>query len=134
VTKVLQWARTQEVMRVVDDQISSPTSARLLAEVTAQLLGKVTEHSNEWLEARSGIYNCSGTGSCSRYDWATEIVARDPQKEEQIVRLIEHATSSEFPTPAERPAVSVLNCDKLFSVFSLRQPRWQVGINLILER
>src|SRR5450830_988580 len=40
VTKVLQWARTQEVMRVVDDQISSPTSARMLAEITALILAQ----------------------------------------------------------------------------------------------
>jgi len=41
VTKVLQWAREQEVMRVVDDQISSPTSARMLAEISALILAKI---------------------------------------------------------------------------------------------
>jgi len=40
VTKVLQWAREQEVLRVVDDQISSPTSARMLAEITALVLAQ----------------------------------------------------------------------------------------------
>lgn len=132
VTKVLQWAREQETLRVVDDQISSPTSARMLAEVTALLLAKISEHSFEWLQDRTGIYHCAGSGACSRYEWAQKIIELDPHKEEQKVQRLERATSSEFPMPADRPMISVLNSDKLSEVFGLRQPNWEIALRLML--
>jgi dTDP-4-dehydrorhamnose reductase len=133
VTKVLQWAREQEVLRVVDDQISSPTSARMLAEATALLLAKISEHPLEWLLERAGIYHCTGGGFCSRYEWAEKIIELDPGKEEQKVKKLERAKSNEFPVPADRPLVSVLNNGKLEQTFGLRQPDWQKGLQLTME-
>lgn len=132
VTKVLQWARTQEVMRVVDDQISGPTSARLLAEMSALLLAKLDYCAYDWLEANSGVFHIAGDGACSRYEWAQKILQLDPHKEEQVVKTIERASSSEFPVPAERPMISVLNNDKLEKTFGLRLPSWEVGLRLTL--
>ncbi|MFZ3070596.1 MAG: dTDP-4-dehydrorhamnose reductase [Anaerolineaceae bacterium] len=133
VIKVLQWARQQEVLRVVDDQVSGPTSARLLAETTALLLAKADEDAFGWLAERTGVYHCAGDGACSRYEWAQEILALDPKKEEQMIKVLESAKSAEFPTPAERPLVSVLNCDKLEKTFGLRLPPWQEGLRLVME-
>lgn len=133
VTKVLQWARTQEVMRVVDDQISGPTSARLLAEISALLLAKTERNGYDWLEEKSGIYHVAGDGACSRYDWAEKIIELDPGKEEQKVKKLERAKSNEFPVPADRPLVSVLNNGKLEQTFGLRQPDWQKGLQLTME-
>ena len=132
VTKVLQWSREQEVMRVVDDQISGPTSARTLAEVTALILAKIDEHPREWLQDRSGIYHCTGDGACSRYEWAQKILEIDPGKDEQKVQKLERAKSSEFPVPAERPMISVLNCDKLEHAFGLRLPAWQEDLRMTM--
>lgn len=133
VTKVLQWAHEQEVMRVVDDQISSPTSARMLAETTALILAKIGEHPIDWLSERSGVYHSTGEGSCSRYQWAESILGLDPRKAEQKVQKIEPAKSSEFPVPADRPMISVLNSDKLTEVFGLRQPGWKTALRLMME-
>ena len=133
VTKVLQWAREQEVMRVVDDQISSPTSARMLAEATALLLSKISEHSLDWLLERTGIYHCTGGGFCSRYEWAEKIIELDPSKEEQKVKKLVRAKSNEFPVPADRPMVSVLNNGKFEQSFGLRLPDWQKGLQLTME-
>lgn len=133
VTKVLQWARQQEVMRVVDDQISGPTSARMLAELTALLLAGVGADPFAWLAERAGVYHCAGDGACSRYAWAQEILKLDPRREEQKVRELIPAASAEFPTPAARPLVTVLNCSKLERVFGLRLPPWQTALRLALE-
>ena len=133
VTKVLQWARQQEVLRVVDDQISGPTSARMLAELSALLLAGVGTDPFGWLAQRAGVYHCAGEGACSRYAWAQEILKLDPRPEEQIVRELLPASSDEFPTPAARPLVSVLDCAKLERVFGLRLPPWQVGLKLAME-
>ena len=133
VTKVLQWARQQEVMRVVDDQISGPTSARMLAELTALLLAGVGADPFTWLAERAGVYHCAGDGACSRYAWAQEILKRDPRRDEQIVRELLPASSGEFPSPAARPLVTVLDCTKLERVFGLRLPPWQTALKLAME-
>jgi dTDP-4-dehydrorhamnose reductase len=124
VTKVLQWARTQEVMRVVDDQISSPTSARMLAEVTALILAQGREDVFGYLKEKGGLYHCAGGGFCSRYEWAKAILELDTQKEEQIVKQLLPAKSCEFFTPASRPMVSVLGCEKLNNEFHILTPNW----------
>jgi len=113
VTKVLQWAREQEVLRVVDDQISSPTSARMLAEITALVLAQGRDDVFGYLREKGGLYHCAGGGSCSRYEWAKAILELDPRKEEQVVKELLPAKSSEFSVPADRPMISVLNNVKL---------------------
>ena len=133
VNKVLQWAREQEVMRVVDDQISSPTSARMLAEVTALILAQGRDDVPGYMSEKGGLYHCAGGGSCSRYEWAKAILELDPRKQEQKVQNIERAKSREFPVPAARPNVSVLNNHKLERTFSLRMPPWQAGLRLTIE-
>lgn len=133
VTKVLQWARTQEVMRVVDDQISSPTSARMLAEVTALILGQGREDVFGYLSENGGLYHCAGGGSCSRYEWAKAILEYDPRKEEQVVKELLPAKSTDFAVPANRPMVSVLECDNLFGTFRLRQPTWEECLRITTE-
>ena len=55
VAKVLEWARTQEIIRIVDDQISSPTPARLMAEITASLISKIETNPDDWMLERKGI-------------------------------------------------------------------------------
>lgn len=132
VTKVLQWAREQEVMRVVDDQISSPTSARMLAETSALLLAKSLGHPIDWLYEKAGVYHCTGGGSCSRFEWAEKIIELDPNKEEQKVQKLERAKSTEFQVPADRPMVSVLNNGKLEQSLGLCHPDWQKGLQLTM--
>ena len=133
VTKVLQWARQQEVMRVVDDQISSPTSARMLAEISALILAQGREDIYEYLQEKGGLFHCTGGGSCSRYEWAKAILELDPKKEEQIVQRLEPAKSSDFSVPASRPMVSVLNCDKLTENFGIKQPDWEKSLQLVMD-
>ncbi len=70
VSKVLEWARKNETLRVVDDQVSNPTWARMLAEITAQVLA----HGIGYLRERTGLYHLAGAGHASRYTWAQEIL------------------------------------------------------------
>ena len=132
VTKVLQWAREQEVMRVVDDQISSPTSARMLAEITALILAQGRDDVYGYLSEKGGLYHCAGSGSCSRYEWAKAILELDPHKQEQIVKELLPAKSSDFAVPANRPMVSVLNNEKLETAFGMHFPTWDAGLRFTI--
>lgn len=135
VTKVLQWARSQTVLRMVTDQVSSPTWARALAEIIAQLaaVGAASPDLYGWLEERSGLYHLAGSGAASRYEWAEAILACDPHKEEQTVTHLEAALTAEFPTPAVRPLHSVLDCSKFNRTFGLRLPDWRTALQMALE-
>jgi dTDP-4-dehydrorhamnose reductase len=133
VTKVLSWARQQETIKVVSDQVSNPTWARQLAEITAQLLAQAAGNPVGWLAERGGLYHLAGSGHASRLEWAEAILRLDPRREEQVARQVLPALTADFPTPARRPLFSALNCERFASVFSLRLPPWQDALALALD-
>jgi dTDP-4-dehydrorhamnose reductase len=133
VTKVLQWSRSQSVLRMVTDQVGSPTSARLLAEVTAQLLAKADQDLFTWIGKQSGLYHLAGNGAASRYEWAEEIIKHDPHPEEQTLRELQAALTAEFPSPARRPLFSALDCRKFANTFGLSLPDWRDGLALAMD-
>lgn len=121
VTKVLEWSRKQERLSIVSDQVSNPTWTRTLAKVTAQLLDKGLD---PLLEHR-GLYHVAGDGYASRLEWAKKIIALDPNQQEQKVREIVPARTSDFPTPAQRPLFSALDCSLFPSTFEISLPHWE---------
>lgn len=133
VTKVLNWARSQEVLSVVSDQISNPTWCRMLAETTTALLSRGGDDVAAWTEERRGLYHLAGSGYASRFEWAGAILELDPRPEEQKASHIEPALSSDFPMPAKRPLFSALNCDKFKRTFGLQLPHWKEALSLAME-
>lgn len=133
VTKVLQWARQYETLRVVDDQISTPTWARDLAEVTAQVIAQGRDNAVGYIAERAGLYHLTDRGSCSRFEWAKIILQLDPDKETQIVKSLQPAKTIEFPAPATRPLHSILSCKKFQDTFSIPTPPWDVALRLSME-
>ena len=132
VNKVLAWARQNEVLRIVEDQVSCPTWARMLAEISGLLIARGDNHLGEYFKPTSGIYHVAGSGSASRFDWAQAILANDPDQEEQQAKRLETAQSVEFPTPATRPTYSVLNCEHFENTFGFRIPTWTESLQLAL--
>lgn len=128
VNKVLEWAKTKSELRIVDDQIGSPTWARTLAEAAAQLLARHTIDPR-WLESRLGLYHLAGAGSVSRYEWVKEIL-RLVGREDIVVTP---AKTEEFPTPAVRPLFSGLECGKGKEKLTLPLPDWNHNLALCLE-
>ncbi|HET6845494.1 MAG TPA: dTDP-4-dehydrorhamnose reductase [Anaerolineales bacterium] len=128
VTKVLQWSRRHEKLHIVDDQVSNPTWARILAQLTAHVL----MHGPEYVRERAGLYHLAGDGSASRFDWAKEILKYDPRPEEQKTTEVVRASTSDIPSPAIRPLYSALNCDRFAQVFGVRAPAWDHELRLAL--
>ena len=133
VAKVLDWSRQQTTLRVVSDQVSNPTWARMLAEITALLLSKGAPDIVGFLEERRGIYHLAGSGHASRFEWAQSILKHDPKPNEQITKEVIPAKSSDFPTPARRPLVSALNCDRFSDTFGLRLPDWEDALCMAMS-
>lgn len=128
--KVLHWAASQGEVRVVDDQIGSPTWARMLAEASAMLFARYPKGR---LVELSGVYHLAGRGQVSRFVWAKAILALDPKYEEHSVDEIQPVSSSEFPTPAKRPANSALDCQLFERTFDLRLPEWNLALKWAME-
>ncbi|MFC2055511.1 dTDP-4-dehydrorhamnose reductase [Chloroflexota bacterium] len=133
VTKVLSWAREQETLRIVEDQIGSPTWARMLAEITAQLILKGGDEPLHFIEDKKGIFHLAGSGTASRLDWVRAILQYDPNQENQMTRRVLPVKSKDFPDTAKRPPFSALNCNHFFDIFDLRLPEWKNTLRLALD-
>lgn len=98
-------------MRVVDDQVGRPTYAEDLAGVLLYLAE----------EGSGGVYHATNSGSCSWYVFAREVArigGRDPE-------LVRPCATADFPTPARRPACSILRSSRLEAVGCPDRPPWQ---------
>jgi dTDP-4-dehydrorhamnose reductase len=132
VTKVLRWAREQETLRIVDEQIGSPTWCRTLAELTFGVLAKADAGGYDWLCERAGIYHVAGKGAASRYEMAQAILQIAPEKGALRVKDILPVKSVDFPAPARRPKNSSLGSEKFSKVFGLEISNWQQSLALAL--
>ena len=128
VQKALQWSRQHETLRIVDDQISNPTWAKMLAETSVAALAKGIDY----IEERKGLYHLAGSGFCSRLEWTKEILALDPKKDEQKTKEILPAKSADFPTPAQRPTFSALNSSLFQKTFDINIPDWRESLQLAM--
>jgi dTDP-4-dehydrorhamnose reductase len=116
----------RDELKVVDDQIGAPTWSRLLAEVSAQLLYRVLSGDID-LEHHSGLYQVTGAGQTSWWGFAKAI-----QKASGASCKLLPIASREYPTPAKRPAYSVLDNGKLLETFGLALPDWEVSLAMCL--
>ena len=132
VAKVLGWARTQSEVRVAEDEVSCPTWARMLAQATAHILAAAGSLAVPRLKERRGVYHLAGAGSASRLEWAREILVCDPQAEEHTAKSVEPALRRDFTTAADRPAYSVLACERVEQTLGVRLPPWREALRLAM--
>lgn len=128
---MLRLAAERETLTVIDDQIGAPTSAELLADVTALALR--TAIANPTL---AGTYHCVAAGETSWRAYAQFVLGQA-----QILGVplkagpenVLPTSTANYPTPAQRPLNSRLNTDRLRSAFSLHLPFWQTGVRRMLQ-
>ena len=119
VKTMLRLGKEREVVKVVYDQIGSPTWAGDLAGAINQLIPQLTSE-------MAGIYHYTNSGVCSWYDFAIAIFAEAkllgyPLKIQEVLPI----TTLEYPTPAHRPGYSVLSCAKIHPYLSSYPPYWR---------
>lgn len=133
VTKVIEWSRRQTSLRVVSDQVGNPTWARPFAEAISQVLALGGRDPYAWIRERRGVYHLAGDGYASRLEWAQAILRSDPHPQDQLAKEILPALTANFPTPAQRPLFSALNCERFTATFGLHLPPWQIALALALD-
>jgi dTDP-4-dehydrorhamnose reductase len=133
VRTILDLARDREELTVVDDQIGCPTSAALLARVTAVVLGRLA---GPGLPPPSGVYHACAAGETSWHGYARFAVSQARRRGLALraaPETILPIPSSERPTPARRPANSRLDTSRLTGTFGITLPSWQDDVTTTLE-
>lgn len=121
-------------LRVVDDQHGSPTWARAIAEATALILAQcgAADGPGELTE-RGGLYHLTAAGETTWHGFAEAIVGSMRAAGEPVAcKRVLPIPTADYPTPARRPASSVLDCGKLESAFGIRLPDWEDQLRLCL--
>ncbi|NMV41882.1 dTDP-4-dehydrorhamnose reductase [Ralstonia insidiosa] len=133
---ILRLARERESLRVIADQFGTPTTAALIADVTAQIIA------SSWLAAgRSAFpgdtYHLTADGVTTWHGYATEVLRYAAARGVQLKvdpETIAAVSAAEYPLPAPRPANSRLDTSKLRETFGIHLPHWRQGINFLLEQ
>lgn len=124
---MLRLFKEKDELRIVDDQIGSPTWSRMLAEMTALVLYRVLRGDRDLKEV-GGLYHLTGSGQVSWFGLAGAILAHSGLD----CRLIP-IPSADYPAPAKRPAYSVLDNTKFQQTFGLAMPDWRESLEQCLE-
>ena len=117
-TTMRRLARERDELRVVDDQTGAPNWSRELARATARIVA----NGRHWIAERRGLYHLTARGATTWYGFARAILVDVPH-----VRVVP-ITTAEYPTPATRPAYSVLGTARFERTFGFALPDWHVSL------
>ena len=128
VKTMLRLGKEREEIRVVADQIGSPTWTGDLAAAVSQIIPQIKPEI-------FGTYQYTNSGVCSWYDFAIAIFEEAeklgfPLKVQRVIPI----TTAEYPTPAKRPAFSVLSTVKISALLGTYPPHWRQGLRQMLAR
>jgi dTDP-4-dehydrorhamnose reductase len=132
---MLKLASERDALNVVADQFGAPTSAALLADITAQLVGRIKHHGDTTFPY--GLYHVVASGVTSWHEYAQFVIseainAGRPMK--VLPETVKPITTAEYPVPAKRPANSRLDTSLFQSAFDLRLPDWKHGVAHVLQQ
>ncbi len=129
VKTIIRLAGEREFVRVVYDQAGTPTWAADLAGALVDMARSIEQGGAQW-----GLYHYSNEGVASWYDFAVAVV------EEAVAagfslkcKRVEPILTAEYPTPARRPAYSVLDKAKIKKTFNLKIPHWRVSLRRMIK-
>jgi dTDP-4-dehydrorhamnose reductase len=126
--RMLELARERDDLRVVHDQLVSPTPASALAAATVEALRRL---GSEPEDAALGIYHLTSAGAVSWFDFARAILARDPRRGEQRCRVVTPISSTELDTPARRPQNGLLDNTRFVARFGFGVDDWETELDRV---
>ena len=126
---MLMLAKSKEQLTIINDQVGTPTSASLIADVTAQALRYYLLANDAEKIQLLGHYHLVPTGVTTWYEYAQFIFdLAKKQGETLMIKEVLPTTTNNYPTPAKRPLNSRLNTQKIQTNFQLSLPKWQQGV------
>ena len=119
VTSILGQAKERDELRIVDDQVGSPTYSVDLSKVLATLIQKEAE----------GVFHVTNSGTCSWYEFGKAILQLSGLAKVRVIPI----SSQELKSPATRPPYSVLDCQKLTATMGTTPRPWIEALGDYLE-
>lgn len=119
--KMIELAKERETLKIVNDQIGCPTTAKMLATTTAFILKDCLNGFNN----KKGIYHAVSSGQCSWYEFGKLIIENAVPVIQKSVKNILPVSSDQYFTLAKRPSYSVLDNSKLMKTFQINLPNWK---------
>ena len=126
VTTMLRLGGNRPVLRVVADQTGSPTAAADIAGAIARIARDIGAGNTAW-----GTYHFVGAGAVTRHGFAEAIFELAEYRRGPKPR-IEAIATADYPTPAQRPANSVLDCTRIREVFGIEPRPWRTALAEII--
>jgi dTDP-4-dehydrorhamnose reductase len=130
VRTMLSVAQRTDRLRVVGDQKGCPTSAPDLAEAILTIAARIA--SDGWQDRFSGVSHAAGTGWTTWHGLAVATFEQAARHGAPVPR-VDPITTAEWPTRAQRPPDSRLDCARLEAVFGLRLPPWRDGLGRTID-
>lgn len=128
VLRTLDSARQHKSLEAVSDRRGCPTSASDVARVILAMLKQIHNGADVW-----GTYHYCGAEITNRYDFCKEILIAAGSYESFEVEQLVPISSKDYVTEAQRPNTSVLTCNKLLSVFGIRQRPWRQELQWLMR-
>ncbi|PYE87298.1 dTDP-4-dehydrorhamnose reductase [Phyllobacterium leguminum] len=130
VKTMLRLAETRDAVSVVADQRGTPTSALDIADAVITIARRLVEDQAPELR---GVFHLTGSGEATWADFAEEIFAGLRAKSGKTIS-VKRITTVDYPTPARRPANSLLSNSKLKHVYGIVLPDWKLSTRTVLDR
>ena len=130
VKTMLRLGRERDVLQVVNDQYGCPTYSRDLAQAIVTMCQRIRQAGGH---APWGTYHFCSAGPITWCEFATAIFEEAGRFEQFRVREIIPIPTTAYPTPAQRPAYSVLDCSKIQSAFDITPRPWRDGLRACLQ-
>ncbi len=131
---ILKLISEKEELGIVSDQIGSPTSARLIAEITSLCINSAIKEKKS-ATFTSQVFHLTSSNYTSWYGFTEEIISLVKEKTDIKIKLksLNAIITKEYPTPAKRPINSRLVLDKLEMTYALKVPDWKDVLSLCVE-
>ena len=132
---MLKLGQERDALRIVSDQIGAPTTAELIARVTASVLAIMLDQQINAKDTRWGTYHLVAAGETSWFDYARYVFEKADEmgwKLKVTPQSITPIATADYPVAARRPLNSRLDTAKLREAFGIALPSWQVGVDDVL--
>ena len=125
---MLRLGAERDELSIVGDQIGCPTYAQDIARSIVEIVPQLNSRKD------NDIYHYCGDQPCSWYDFANAIFDQAMTNNLKIPSIVNSIETSAYPTPAKRPAFSVLDCSKIENEFGVLLSNWQEGIRQVIRK
>lgn len=130
---ILRLANERDTLNIVADQIGTPTSSNAITDALMQILQLGNFE-------KTGVYHLVNYGQASWFEFAQAIIEKANDLRQQtgqaplLTKYIQPITTAQYPTPAQRPANSLLDTAKLTADFGIQLPHWRDSLCHELNR